>query len=195
MTTDHTQHLAAETVGAFLDRRLTDGERSSVEAHLADCGVCRREVAEAGRLVMAMNVRRPMVLLPASLAAAAAIAFIALGITRIGRESPDRLRAPTASVETGATPRIGVLAPADGDTVRVRHPVFQWSAVAGAPTYRLTLTDESGETVWTTTTIDTSLTLPVRVVLQGRATYFWYVDALLADGRAVSTGVRTFSMP
>jgi len=68
-----------------------------------------------------------------------------------------------------------------------------WSAVAGEPTYRLTLTDASGQPVWTTTTTDTSITLPPNVILQQRKRYFWYVDALRADGRAASTGVRRFT--
>ena len=193
MTTNQASHLTAEDVAAFLDRRMSATERAGVEAHLADCSECRVEAAAVRRMVSASSVRRRTILVPASLAAAAAIAFVALNIQRRSESSVERVRT-SASVAASPSARIDVVSPSDGDTIRVGKPALVWSAVTGEPTYRLTLTDASGQMLWTSTTTDTTLTLPAQL-LHPRATYFWYVDALRADGRAASTGVRSFITP
>jgi len=189
------QHLTAEDVAAYLDRRMTTAQRTGAEAHLADCRQCREEVAAVKRLLVARPIGRPMMLIPIGLAAAAALAFVLLNTNRVDPgASTERLRtAPGVTLPADASSQIATRSPADGDTIGTVATAMLWSAVAGEPTYRLTLTDASGQPVWTTTTTDTSVTLPQNVVLQSRKTYFWYVDALRADGRAASTGVRRFT--
>jgi hypothetical protein len=197
VTTDNTVHLTAEDVAAFIDRRMTAAELPVVQAHLANCRSCREEVASVRRLLVRRPIARPGILIPIGVAAAAVIAFVALdlGRARTGVEA-DRVRTPApATLPDDASPRIVALSPAEGDTVRVGRPVLLWSSVAGEPTYRLTMTDASGQPVWSSTTSDTTVTLPANVSLQPRRTYYWYVDALRADGRAVSTGVRRFNTP
>ena len=192
VTTDNTAHLTAEDVAAFLDRHQTAAERAAVEAHLADCRLCRDEVTSVRRLVRpGPTVRR--VLIPAGLAAAAAVVFIALTLGRGPEPTADRVRSQTTSVEAGGS--IVTRLPADGDTISPVKPAMVWSAIAGEPTYRFTLTDASGQPLWTSTTTDTSVTVPPQVILQSRQTYFWYVDAQRANGRAASTGVRRFKTP
>ena len=191
VTTDNTTHLTAEDVAAFLDRHITAAERAAVEAHLAECRLCRDEVTSVRRLMRTgPTVRR--VLIPAGLAAAAAVAFIALTLGRGPEPSPDRVRSPTTLEANGS---IVTRLPADGDTISLVKPAMVWSAIAGEPTYRFTLTDASGQPLWTSTTTDTSVTVPPQVILQSRQTYFWYVDAQRANGRAASTGVRRFQTP
>lgn len=189
------QHLTAEDVTAFLDRRIATDERTAVEAHLADCRQCREEVAAVKRLLVARPIGRPMMLVPLGLAAAAALAFVMLNTNRGDPvSSTERLRTPPGvTLPVDASSRIATRSPADGDTIGPGKLELLWSAVPDEPSYRLTLTDASGQPVWTTTTTDTVATLPPNVVLQSRKTYFWYVDALRADGRAASTGVRRFT--
>ena len=138
-------------------------------------------------------IGRPIWLVPMGRAAAAALAFVMLYVSRDPGSATERLRTPGVTLPAESLSRIAVLSPADGDTIGTGTPAMLWSAVTGEPTYRLTLTDASGQPVWTTTTTDTSVTLSPTVVLQSRTTYFWYVDALRADGRAASTGVRRFT--
>jgi hypothetical protein len=192
VTTHNITHLTAEDVAAFLDRRMTVGERAGAEAHLADCRLCREELTSVRRLMRTgPTVRR--VLIPAGLAAAAAIAFLALTLGRGSDVADDSVRSRATSAE--ALGAIAVRLPADGDTISLAKPAVVWAAIAGEPTYRFTLTDASGQPLWTSTTADTSITLPPEVILQPRQTYFWYVDALRANGRAASTGVRRFTTP
>ena len=138
-------------------------------------------------------IGRPIWLVPMGLAAAAALALVMLNLSRDPGSAAERLRTPGVTLPAESLSRIAVLSPADGDTIGTGTPAMLWSAVTGEPTYRLTLTDASGQPVWTTTTTDTSVNLSPTVVLQSRTTYFWYVDALRADGRAASTGVRRFT--
>jgi len=192
VTIDDTTHLTAEDVAAFLDRRMTAAERLEAEEHLAGCGECRAEVTAVRRLIRGQPLARRIPVVPAGLAAAAAIAFLVFTIARPGRELPDsRVRA----VPDESPARMAAVVPADGDTVPPGSPVLVWSSITGEPTYRFTLTDASGQPLWTSATTDTSITLPPQVTLRPRQTYFWYVDALRADGRAASTGVRRFTTP
>ena len=193
VVTTNQAHLTAEDVAAFLDRRLTTPERLGIEEHLAGCSQCRGEVAAVRRLVNDKPAKRSLTL-PLGLAAAAVIGFLLFTVARpVPENAADRLRTP-ASLPTDASERITSLRPADGDTISVARAVLEGASIAGEPTYRLTVTDATGQPVWTRTTPDTSLTLP-RTVLEPHRTYFWYVDALRADGRAASTGVRRFTVP
>ena len=193
MIPNDTQHLTAEDVAAFLDRRMATNQRTVAESHLADCRQCREELAAVKRLLVDRPIGRPVILIPIGVAAAAALAFAMFNVGRDPGSATERLRTPGVTVPAESLSQIAVLSPADGDTIGTGTPAMLWSAVAGEPTYRLTLTDASGQPVWTTTTTDTSVTLPPNVVLQPRQAYFWYVDALRADGRAASTGVRRFT--
>lgn len=69
---------------------------------------------------------------------------------------------------------------------------FVWRSAGPAATYRLTLTDPSGAPVWTSSAPDTAVVLAETVKLEGGRAYFWYVDALLPDGRSATTGVQQF---
>jgi hypothetical protein len=192
VTANDTTHLTAEDVAAFLDHHMTATERAGVEVHLADCRLCRDEITSVRRLMRSgPTVRR--VLIPAGLVAAAAIAFVALTLGRGSDLADDRVRSQPTSAEAAGS--IATRLPTDGDTISLAKPALVWSPIAGEPTYRFTLTDASGQPLWTNTTTDTSVTLPPQVILQPRETYFWYVDALRANGRAASTGVRRFTTP
>jgi len=97
-------------------------------------------------------------------------------------------------VGSEGTPGLRALAPVDRDTVEGSGLAFAWSSQPGRSLYRLTLTDASGRALWLRDTPDTTLALPVDVSLSGGVTYFWYVDALDADGRSVTTGTRRFTI-
>jgi hypothetical protein len=192
VTADH-PHLTAEDVAAFLDRRLPTTERHGIEEHLAHCARCRAELAAVRKLVKSGPIPRQLTL-RTGLAAAAVIAFLALTLGRLGSGgTEDRVRTTPSLTGTGSELITG-LQPADGDTVASARPALIWRSIGGEPAYRVTVTEETGKLVWTNTTTDTSVT-PPPTLLFPRKTYFWYVDALRADGRAASTGVRRFIVP
>jgi len=60
--------------------------------------------------------------------------------------------------------------------------------------YLIRVTDERGAAVWSTETGDTSVILPAEIALLSGRQYYWYVDALGADGRSLTTGTHRFQL-
>ncbi len=186
--TSNDQHLDANEIAALLDRSATSVERERIEAHLAACAECRWELVAVGRLVRRDARPAFRTLLP--IAAAASIAFLLLRNPSTTVERLDAIRSATDSASL-----IAIITPADSATLTAESPSFAWLALSADATYNLTIADHSGAIVWQRTTSDTSLQLPTGVMLQRGATYFWYVDALGANGRSASTGVHRFRAP
>ncbi len=178
-------HLEVEQVVAYVERTLPTVERERVEEHLSQCEKCTAEVAAVIRL-RPRRVRR-VLWGPIGIAAAAAVAGVLLARPLVHRPTP------AADVERQGQARVAlpIVAPVAG--ARVPGPVtLVWHAARGASVYRVALSRADGDSVWAGSTSDTTLAIPPGVVLARSARYYWYVDALLADGRALSTGVHEF---
>jgi anti-sigma factor RsiW len=177
-------HVTDTEIAAYLDRSLTPAQRDRVEDHLAACQDCRQHLLETKELLE--RVRRPRKLLVGgTLAAAAALVFL---LVRPNPAAMDRavMRNDGAAVPLVAYGPIGT-APRAG----LR---FVWGTVAGAESYRLTVSGEDARTVWSSSGIDTLAALPDSVVLRPNERYHWVADALLSDGSARSTGLREFGV-
>jgi hypothetical protein len=191
------EHLTTEELAAYLSAALHGEELSRVESHLTQCDDCRSEVIEGRRAIdAASSIRRPASrpsrLLLAGLAAAAVVLF-AIWPTHERTLSPaDRIVRGAGALPKASS--IGIVAPDDGGRLDPLKSIFIWHRDGDASTYRLTLTDESGGIVWTTNTADTGVALPPSVVLERGRRFFWYVDALRADGRSMTSGVHDFTV-
>ena len=185
-------HLSTEALAAYLSGTLSPTEQATLESHLAGCHSCRQEVISARRLIGSRPAPSRWVWV-APAAAAAVLAVVVLG--RWPRASGSANEPVRSEEESGPAEvlKLRALAPADRDTVPARGLVFVWAGQAGRPLYRLTLTDGSGHAVWLRDTSDTTLALPADVSLDGHKTYFWYVDALDAEGRSLTTGTLRFT--
>jgi hypothetical protein len=109
-----------------------------------------------------------------------------LSVTRI----EDTRRA--ADVGTEGIQQIDILTPSQGMTVRRADLSFGWLSVGEDVLYSLAVLDTAGNEVWTGNTTDSILLLPGAVALAQGVNYFWYVDALLPDGRSATTGIHQF---
>ena len=180
-------HLDVQRVLAYVERTLSVAERERLEEHLSLCEECTAEVAAIVRLRPRPARRIPWA--PIGIGAAAAVAGLLLARPLVHHPTP------SADVERQgqAAAVLPIVAPAAG--TRVPGPVtLVWHAARGASVYRVTLSRADGDSVWAGSTSDTTLTIPPGVSLAPGAPYYWYVDALLADGRALSTGVHEFMM-
>jgi len=175
-------------VAAYLDRGLSAAERDQIEAHLAECAECRRHVLDTDELMQ--RVRRPKRLVIGStvVAAAAAAALIIVAVPSF-RRSDGALENPLYR-DAAASSSLIAYGPA-GES-RVGSLRFVWSPAHRAMSYRLTVSRADGATVWTQSGRDTVAALPDSVTLRVGDRYFWVSDALLADGRSRSTGLREF---
>ena len=179
-------HLEVGEVVGYLAGTLTSAERESMEFHLADCADCTSEVVSARRLYRAN--RAPVRRLVAVAAAAAAVAGIAL----LGPDLATRGPAGTMPIR-GPEPRpaVPVVLPADRAVLRTA-PDFTWRAVPGATAYRILVSRPDGDSVWATTTSDTTVRGPEDVSRAGPGLYYWYVDVLLDDARSAAGLVHEF---
>jgi len=191
-------HLSDHVLAAYLDRALPAAERNAADAHLAACRSCRDELVAMTPLVgghPAVSLRWLKLAAPAAALAAAAIAFTMLGPSRTTpgpATSPgDRMRESTLVGSVGGR-ALTVVAPGEADTVQRDAVRFAWRSAGSNATYLLKLADESSSVRWTVDTADTTVTLPDSVQLDRGRSYHWWVDALTADGRSLSTGVRRF---
>lgn len=185
------RHLTAEEIGRTVDGILSGAERREIEAHLKDCPQCRREVADVQRLVRKRRRRRTIsVAAPAAAAILAAIALVAVD-DPLSR-SVDTTEVRTASEETRV---VDVVRPADGAVITGDSVLLAWRPVADATRYELHVTDAEGSVLVLESVRDTAVVLPVSEGLVEGGLHFWYVDALLEDGRALSTGTHRFQLP
>ena len=176
-------HLESRDVAAYLDRALSPAARDAIEAHLADCADCRDEVVQLTRLRRVANRRRRwLFVVPVAAAAALAVMLLPPG-------KPDE-----PVLRDGGEPVLAVtiVAPADSALTPLGAPrvSFTWRSMDSVVSYRFAITDGSGDVVWSATSTDTTVQLPASIHLRP-GNYFWYVDALLPDGRSVASRVRS----
>jgi anti-sigma factor RsiW len=190
------EDISAEEMAAYIDDRLSSEERASVEARLAQNPDLRAELVAATRIVSAPDSAKSRRAFPwkaAGVLAAAAAAVVLVVVVpsrnRDFRPSP----APAerrAEAEDGG--RVNLLGPGDAAIVPVASANFAWHS-EGDASYRITIADATGATVWTALTSDTTATLPATIVLRPGNHYYWYVDALRIDGSSIASGPRSFT--
>ena len=189
-------HSSASDISAYLDRTLSAGDRTRVEAHLADCSECRQEVVELSRLLRSRPARHSIGRWAVAAGIAATLAII-VGLPS-GPDAPPVQ--PPEVVERGLRAEEGLKlsawGPTRGVSVRRDSLVLAWkpNASGSGPQYHLTLSNAEGSILWTASTPDTMLMPPPSLILPGGRTYYWYTDALLPDGRSLSTGVQEFRL-
>lgn len=178
-------HLEAEEVLGYVAGTLSSAERDHLERHLADCAECTSEIAAVGRL---RPWDRPHVRRLATVAAAAAAV---VGIAVLG---PGLLRhTPAGGAVRGseAQAAVTVLQPKDGAILHAAHDLV-WRPVAGATAYRVSVSRPNGDSVWATTTRDTTARASDALSRAGPELYYWYVDVLLSDARSVAGSAHEF---
>jgi hypothetical protein len=178
-------HLDSGEVAAYLDRVLSPPNRSRVEAHLADCDVCRADVIEVVRLLRRRPRRRGWYVPVGVAAAAAAVLLLVWPRPAEEPEPPPVYREPVVTMTVAPS----VIEPR-GATIAA--PRFIWTEVPHADRYRLTLFDDTGRVVWETQTGDTAAGLPESVRLQRGASYFWKIEAQTGWNRWVGSDLVEF---
>lgn len=198
-------HPDGSTIAAFVDRALTDHERSALLAHFASCSDCRREMTDVQAAVLA--TARPAStsrgrswrwLVPL---AAAAVLILAVRPPRPSPvpagDAPSRVRGADAgpAADGAAEPgRLAVVEPADGDTLGGER-LLAWRAGGADATYEVTVQDSSGASVWNAPLSDTTTAIPAGTPLRKGALYYWSVDVRRADGSTGRSIVHRFVAP
>jgi anti-sigma factor RsiW len=192
------RHLTNDELAAYLDRRLDATAATRVEGHMAGCGVCRAELVDMRSLLASTvsstaRLRAARFTRPRQWLAAAAVVVIASAplMRRAVRSRSDAAARVRSSL---APPSVAVIAPRER-TDGTPGVVFAWRPVFDASSYRLTISDSSGAPLVARTTTDTTVTAALGTDVQRGRAYLWYVDCLTRDGRTVTSGIRSFSVP
>lgn len=171
-------------MAAYADQALGASDLERIEAHLADCRECRRELVEITDLRPAQPERWLIRFAPL---AAAAIIGLAILFRGSGTSPESGFRDPTLTLAAPPT----LVAPLG----EVEVPgILTWSSVPHASRYRITIFNEDGATVWEQQALDTVVQLPDSVPLSPGTPYFWKVAAQLDRGRWVSSELTRFSL-
>lgn len=189
------QHLSSHELAAYMDGRLTRDEKAKVQEHLAECQSCRREATEVAEILEGRRGKRRRLILPMGLAAAAAAILLFTPLVR--QPAPPMegiLRGSEEASQREAVQFIEVLAPEPEAVIPRDSLLFRWADVGPGVLYRLTVTDELGDPVWSGETEQTSLALPPEVELQPGMSFIWFLDALLLDGREERSRPLTFAI-
>ena len=174
-------HLSPEAVAGYIDGALPNEERRKAELHLSSCAECREDVRAIRGLQHSQRPRWSLVLLPA---AAAAAVLLVIGLPR-QTTTPSEIRSGP-DIEQ----RIGIVSPAPSAEITPGMVTFIWRSAGAGASYVITLQESDGRVAWTSSIADTLATLPDNVPLSPGRTWFWFVDAMLPDGRSLSTGVQ-----
>lgn len=180
-----TEHISDAELAAYMDRNVASADRERIESHLADCDECRRHLIEA-RTVLGGIGRTRTVRIATILAAAAVVLIFVRFEMWPTRESA------MAPLARGRTSSAEITAHGPSGDVSGKGLKFVWSPVSGTVSYRITVSRSDGTPLWSQSTMDTAVTLPLSVVLRHGQTHLWVTDALLLDGTTRSTGLREF---
>jgi hypothetical protein len=181
-------HLTADDLASFLDRRLDQNARERVEAHLADCEECRREVAAVSGLLRKRGAegRRWWVVGPTAAAAALALVLLWPDPTPPGPGTPVHRDDPSV-LENLPIPLSPVGTVTDAET-------FHWSPAPRADRYRLTLFDATGNVLWKPETDSLFLALADSVLLERGELYLWQVEGRIGIDRWVESDLAQFTI-
>ena len=174
-------HLSSEALAGYLDDDLPGEEQRQVELHLASCPECREELAEVRGIQLRHRRQWARLLVPA---AAAAAVLLAIALPRQATTPSD--------IRSGRNDELplGIVSPAPSAEISRGPITFIWRSAGPDASYAFTLQEADGSVVWTSTVADTVTVSPDSVTFTPGLTRFWFVDALLPDGRSRSTGIQ-----
>jgi len=189
---EDTTHIDVDEVASYLDRTLSDEDRRRVEAHLFICDECRAEVTASSEAVSSAPPLRGSRLRSwqAGAGAVAAAALIVIVATTLSRSRADRDIERDSNIGASS---VTVTQPGDGLPLGADRLVI-WHKFAENASYRVTIADQSAQPIYTTTVTDTSAIIPSSVTLAPGKKYFWYVDAIRANGATATSGLKSFKI-
>ena len=184
-------HLSAPQLAAYVGRSLSTEDREIAVDHLAVCAQCRDEALASARVLRSERARRAKrVGAPAAAAAALAVVVLVFGPRALTESTEPILR----EGDSGAASVSSIRVHSPTDSAEVGQIEFSWQDMGSEVRYRFSLTHSDGAEVWSGATADTSLTLPPDMMLSEGTTYFWWVDALLLNGRSVTTDIQRLTI-
>ena len=190
------QCLDDETIAGLADGTLGAAARSAVLPHLAGCPRCRSAVASVARALADPSLAREVraaeggrlprfyrIVVPV-----AAAALLVILVSPWPSDVPDRPHRSPTITSIAAPQAMSPAGPVAG------AEVLEWTAVAGAERYRVTLFDAGGRVVFETQLTDTVVPLPDSIALMPGRAYLWKVEARTGFNRWSESKLVEFSI-
>ena len=173
----------------YLAGKLPEDEAQAFEAHYFGCEDCREDVQRGSELRAAFG--KPAVV-PAArsarprrawlpLAAAAVIAFVALGVWQLTRRTPVESTTPVVR-------GVGEVLDLEVESGRQRGIDVRWPPHPNAATYEIEVLGSNGASVWKTETPEPRIRIAPGVLSSPGQTYEIRVEALDSLGQAIASG-------
>ena len=188
-------HLSDAEIAAYIDGAMSEAERARAESHLSMCDECRLEtVTSSDAVASAPPVKARSRTASRWIGVAAAAGLLVVAASVLTRNAADReiVRADSAGIPTQRA-TVTVVTPLDGATIGRDHRLV-WRSFGTDATYRFTIADSSAQPLYSATVQDTSVAIPPSVQSRSGDKFFWYVDAIGADGLTASSGLKSFTV-
>ena len=210
------RHLSETDILLFLNDDLPIEKRKNVEKHISGCDLCSEKLADIYRLEEDLQSSNPPEINPETLEKAkkmvkdgknstflfsnfrrlsAAAVILIVGFLAFwlwtGPNSVDHQDAYRSSSESTV---VQPLEPGDGESLHLANPEFTWEPVPNAASYRLVIFSENGVELWSKQVEDTHQKLPEDLPMKTNNRYLWKTEAILPDGRVVSSPLRSFQL-
>jgi len=212
-----------QQIAEYFDETLGDAERTVLEHHLTNCRFCQARIGVLDRLAENIEERRipegilatakqmapssrarQWRLAPAMATAAVIVLALFTVVNRNQGQIPDPESGPTAlsSPELNATRlrsinsgviNLNVLMPAPGADIDPGS-LMQWDAIPGNLHYNIYVLSDIGDVLWTERLAGTSWELDESLKLAANSQFYFRVEAVLADGRTVSSKHVSFGV-
>jgi hypothetical protein len=187
--------LDDDALAALADGSLDAAARAAVLPHLAACARCRGVLASVARALADASVTREVgavegvgrrrffrIVVPL---AAAAVLLLVFAWPRLNDDGAPHRGPPVNAAAPVPLSPIGTVAGAN---------VLQWTSLAGADRYRVTLFEAGGRALYETERIDTAATLPDSIRLVPGRSYVWMVEGRIGFDRWSTSRLVEFSI-
>ena len=181
------QHLDADIIARAAAGSLSSAERVEALAHADICESCRADLTYVIGFERRGRRRRAAVITGV---------VLSLGLAVIVVRPAASPTVPSAGVRSGeeGIPIVTSYLPSNGADVVGDSVRFVWQDMGPDTHYRFSLSTATGAPVLDRAVSDTSLYVAVTPPVEAGEAYFWFVDALLADGGAARSSVWRFTI-
>jgi hypothetical protein len=179
------QRVSPERLLALVERRGTEAERlATLNVVMSDPDSAREfELLRSLAIAQRASARRGLESPRVWIAIAAMLLVVAIPAGRL-------VMRPSAGEPMRSTLQGAVLVTPPENASAFDSRTFAWHPVAGAQAYRLELLTAAGSPVFTTRTVDTTVTLPRDVTIAANVEHRWWVSTEMTDGTQRSSVFR-----
>jgi hypothetical protein len=212
-----------QQIAEYFDGDLNDAERINLERHLTDCRFCLARIGILNRLEESIDNRRvPEAVLATAkqlpieapvrrlkfAPTLATAAVVVLALFTVVSKNPDPGLQPSSGPpvtsgfeETNIQLRsisrdamnLSVLKPAPGADI-LPGSLIQWAEIPGKLHYNIYVLSSAGDVLWTERLGGTDWALDESLHLAANSTYYFRVEAILPDGRVLSSKHVSFGV-